>query len=318
MSQADSQQDPQRAENLWFADADLVLRAENTLFRVYSGILAARSSVFSDMATFPQPHDSEGPTVDGRPVVPLHDSAAEVEMFLTAVFDSSFFMPPPSPTNFATVIGIMRLAHKYDVPYLFRRALSHLDSIYPSDFSRFLHVTYDNAEHHIDFVGGDATEDLIALRAVSQVGARWFLPVIYYSICTFPAKELLAAAHWRAIGADGHQTCLMAQPELVRATALTHEFLLEIPTCDSAEHCRSLFQEGRDTLLDWSRSGGCDLDPLSGWVLDDESELCQVCLKDAKASYSAARLAFWDRLPGVFGLPGWEELKQMRLGIMGE
>jgi hypothetical protein len=77
-----------RVEDLWFPDADLILRAENTLFRVHSGILCARCSVFRDMVTFPQPDNPESDTIDGNPVVRLHDLADEVEVFLRAVFDS--------------------------------------------------------------------------------------------------------------------------------------------------------------------------------------------------------------------------------------
>lgn len=77
-------------ENLWFTGADLVLRAENTLFRVHSSILGARSSVFRDMVSFPQPPAPESDTVDGRPLIILHDLVAEVEVFLMAVFDSRY------------------------------------------------------------------------------------------------------------------------------------------------------------------------------------------------------------------------------------
>ncbi|KAJ7114959.1 hypothetical protein C8R44DRAFT_629550 [Mycena epipterygia] len=322
MSQEDALPEIKRVENLWFPDADLVLRAEDTLFRVHSSILGARSSVFRDMVAFPQPQAPEGDTVDGRPVVLLHDSAAEVEAFLRAVFDSSFFMPPPCPTDFYTVIGIMRLAHKYDVQYLFRRALSHLDSMYPSNFSQFLRVNCGNAAHHIDFVGGDVTEDLIALRAASQVGATWILPTAYYSVCAHRMKDVLAFGerHWKALGADAQQTCFMGQPELLRATYLVHGFLVDISEkCTSASTCREILAEGRILLLEWTTSGRRDLDPLKGWVLDErESELCGACLRDARASHGAAQRIFWDRMPYIFGLPGWDELRQMEADMVGE
>ncbi|KAF7352178.1 BTB domain-containing protein [Mycena venus] len=125
MSELNAQPDLTRVDDLWFPDGNLILRVENTLFRVLSSILGARSSVFQDMVAFPQPSQPDGDTVDGHTVVRLHDSATEVEVFLRAIFDSSFSMPPPSPVDFTAVIGVMRLAHKYDVQYLFRRALSH-------------------------------------------------------------------------------------------------------------------------------------------------------------------------------------------------
>jgi hypothetical protein len=86
--EVDTERNPvQRVEELWFEDGNLVIQAGNTLFRVYRGVLAARSPVFYDMLSFPQPSDSE--LVEGCPLVRLHDSASEVTVFLKAIFDSS-------------------------------------------------------------------------------------------------------------------------------------------------------------------------------------------------------------------------------------
>lgn len=77
-----------RVDNLWFPDHNLVLQAGNRLFRVSGGILAARSSVFRDMLSIPQPESQ--PLIDGCPIILLHDSAIEAEYFLKALFDSRF------------------------------------------------------------------------------------------------------------------------------------------------------------------------------------------------------------------------------------
>jgi hypothetical protein len=79
---------PQRHQELWFDDGNIVIQAGNTQFRVYRGVLAARSTVFQDMLSFPQPPDSE--LVEGCPLVQLHDSTAEVTVFLKAIFDSGW------------------------------------------------------------------------------------------------------------------------------------------------------------------------------------------------------------------------------------
>jgi hypothetical protein len=80
--------DDVRVDDLWFSDDTLVIKAENRIFRVSKSILAARSSVFSDMVAFPQPVGDDVPVIDGRPVVTLYDTGAEVEVFLRAIFDS--------------------------------------------------------------------------------------------------------------------------------------------------------------------------------------------------------------------------------------
>jgi hypothetical protein len=78
---------PTRVEELWFSDGGLVVQAEQSLFRVSGGILAARSPVFKDMLSFTQPPDAE--TIEGCPVVRLPDRAADITVFFRAIFDSS-------------------------------------------------------------------------------------------------------------------------------------------------------------------------------------------------------------------------------------
>ncbi|KAJ7155712.1 hypothetical protein C8R46DRAFT_1116294 [Mycena filopes] len=308
----------QRVPDLWFSDADLILRAEDTIFRVFSTILGARSAVFRDMAAFPQPARPEGEIIDGISVVRLHDSAAEVTVFLRAIFDSSFFMPPPSTTDLATVIGILRLANKYDVVYLFRRALSFLDQMYPQTFEKLVDNCTASTDYFVDFPDGVET-DLIALRAAIEVGALWLLPAAYYAICSYPAAELFAAGEpWNALAISQQQNCLQAQVELTRTTTLVHKFLIgaDLPLTDCEDRCADTLIKARSVLVGWSISHR-DLGPLGGWVFDSmDEELCTPCHDFAWTENSAAQLAFWTRLPEIFGLPKWEELVEMRRGVM--
>ncbi|KAJ6608102.1 hypothetical protein B0H10DRAFT_1745068, partial [Mycena sp. CBHHK59/15] len=116
-----------RVEDLWFSSDPLIIEAETKIFRVTKSILSARSSVFRDMVALPQPENGDAELVEGSPVVRLHDSAADVEVFLRAIFDSRFLLHAPTDTvDLHAVLGILRLAHKYDVPYLYRRFLRRL------------------------------------------------------------------------------------------------------------------------------------------------------------------------------------------------
>jgi hypothetical protein len=77
----------ERDSLLWFSDGSVVLRAEDTLFRVYSGILAQSSPVFKDMFAFPQPCDGSYETYEGCPLVYMPDPAGELQPFLKALHD---------------------------------------------------------------------------------------------------------------------------------------------------------------------------------------------------------------------------------------
>lgn len=92
----------ERVDSLWFPDGNIVICAHNVLFKVFRGILAARSPVFADMLAFPQPEDAE--TIDGVPVLHLDDSAADTMYFLKAIFDYecvlNYTNTPEDPVNF--------------------------------------------------------------------------------------------------------------------------------------------------------------------------------------------------------------------------
>jgi len=85
--------DRERVEDLWFEDGNLILQAENSLFRIYSGFLAARSSVFRDMLAFPPPAEGN-PEMDGCHIVPVYDSAKDMAVFLKAIIDSRYVFSP--------------------------------------------------------------------------------------------------------------------------------------------------------------------------------------------------------------------------------
>ena len=73
--------------DLWYYDGSVVLEAQGTYFRVYSGILVKRSPIFKNMFDFPQsPTDCE--MYDGCPLVHMPDVVQDLRPFLKAVHDS--------------------------------------------------------------------------------------------------------------------------------------------------------------------------------------------------------------------------------------
>jgi hypothetical protein len=84
MAESEAQPQPIRNPELWFSDGNLVIQAGNHQFRVFSGILAAKSPVFQDMFSFSQPPGSD--TVEGSPLVRLPDSSEDTGYFLNAIF----------------------------------------------------------------------------------------------------------------------------------------------------------------------------------------------------------------------------------------
>lgn len=141
--------------DLWFSDGSIILRAEDTLFRVHKSQLARHSAFFRDLFSLPQPSAesadsttaSSSPTVvvnnnpalqidttnevEGCSVLRLHDTSEDVENLLTALYDGPNF-GKNDPTDFRMVSGILRLATKYLVDSLRTKALVHLSKAWPT------------------------------------------------------------------------------------------------------------------------------------------------------------------------------------------
>ena len=67
-----------RSPDVWFEDGTIILEAESIQFKVFKGILAANSTVFSDMlvvGSIPENTD----LVEGCPVVHVFDSALDMK-----------------------------------------------------------------------------------------------------------------------------------------------------------------------------------------------------------------------------------------------
>ncbi|KAJ6589276.1 hypothetical protein B0H19DRAFT_1103482 [Mycena capillaripes] len=292
VAQEGSKATPVRVDDLWFPTDTIVIRAENRMFRVSGGILAARSTVFRDMVAFPQPEvgDIDSEHIDGCHVVRLHDSADDVEVFLRAIYDSSYFMPAPASIDLTVVLGILRLSHKYDVEYLCRRALDHLavDGWYLA--------TYDGTEaNHLHYIlSKSPINALSVIVAASEVGAQWILPSAYYHASTFDPDDLLPFCQGKM---EKHvQKCLAAHQHLLRAQALS-KFL------------EGLAEKPWFTVFSTLEK---DLDAL------EQQRMCTHCLTLAKSRQKAAASRFWDELPRIFGLPPWDKLRAMKRAAMGE
>jgi hypothetical protein len=74
-----------RSEKVWFEDGNIVLQAEDTVFRVHKGFLASNSSVFHTMLALPQPVDLGDETYGGCSLVQMPESSYDLGEFLQAL-----------------------------------------------------------------------------------------------------------------------------------------------------------------------------------------------------------------------------------------
>ncbi|KAJ7633599.1 hypothetical protein DFH06DRAFT_1055659 [Mycena polygramma] len=311
-----------RVHDLWFSDGSLVIKAGTKMFRVSKAQLAARSTVFEAMVAAGPPENSQDELIEGSPVVVLHDSGEDVEAFLRAIFDSSFFMPPPEPVYLTDTLAILRLSHKYDVGYLHRRALQHLSR-------RFYFASQKEFEARVNHFkqppGYETTTPraFALISAAQEVGALWLLPLAYYSACTrLKFDQLLTAADNGADEIQG-RTCLVGCHFLAQALFRVHGFLAHpADNCLNPNHCHALRCSWWSALVT-NISSPHDVTPLHFWEKiwgtapsDSKIKLCVHCYTTARDEYQREVERCWDALPSYFGLPGWPELHAMKEAAM--
>ncbi|KAJ7052833.1 hypothetical protein C8F01DRAFT_1065333 [Mycena amicta] len=318
----DSPSDFQRVGELWFADGTIVIRAGSKLFRVSNSILEARSTVFKDMAAFPQPvDDGQGELVDGAPVISLADDAEHVEAFLKAIFDSSFFLPPPAPVPIDTVGGILLLSHKYDVKYLYLRALEHLEQFFFFEDPESLRAQSYTAAHAYMYSSKRCASHLTLICTATTTESLWLLPLLYYFASHDTHSDLFAAMMNSNGAIPPHilQQCFGVSPSPGQGLLKVSSFLKsDPPGCTTVVQCKETRAGQISRGLLGNLVSHDPTSPLHFWrpifwnYLSRSPHLCAECRTSAKTEHDAALQEYWDGLPGMFDLPPWQELHALR------
>lgn len=80
---------PQRHDQLWFDDGNIVLLVDNVAFKVHRSLLSRHSTVFKDLFELSQPSTSIDEQMDGIPLVKLHDSPHELADLLDVIYNGA-------------------------------------------------------------------------------------------------------------------------------------------------------------------------------------------------------------------------------------
>ena len=87
--QSNSTGDPRKRSEYWFQDGNVVLQAEDTLFRIHRSIISRQSQIFEDMFSMPQVPSQEDELIEGCPVVQLSDTAEDMGNIISLLYDSN-------------------------------------------------------------------------------------------------------------------------------------------------------------------------------------------------------------------------------------
>ncbi|KAJ7184903.1 hypothetical protein C8R46DRAFT_938879 [Mycena filopes] len=308
---------PTREKSLWFPDATLVLQAGDRLYRVFPGILAAKSAVFQDMLAFPQP--ANGETLDGCPLVRLSDRADDMTYFLKAIFHYDFFEAWPVLEEFSTFAAILRLSQKYQVDPLRARALMHLSERCAPTLEKWEEFT-EWGVHPIELI-----------NFAREVSADWVLPQAFAACCWLDPTVLVSGL---LPGIDGRTHAITLEPaDLVRCirgaialhstwTSKVLSFLWEprqITGCMSPNRCLSA-RVSRQQDADAWRSEQVPVLELWNWYDSNrlQSSVCPICFEFMEEAPATAKEEYWQALPKIFDLPEWNILLEQRRAALDD
>ncbi|KAJ3555905.1 hypothetical protein NM688_g2323 [Phlebia brevispora] len=290
-----------KSSAIWFADGDVILRTDDSLFRVHGNTLRKQSSVLEEML---QAADKDGSVYEDCPVIRLHDTGDDMRAFLSAVYTPSYRPKGRSDAEVKDLIAILRLSTKYSALLLREQVVSVLSRQFPPTLRR-----WDSRTYNVHF---ERNAYAIA-NVIRESNLYRLLPTVLLHCCLrLTANMLLGFGPMDAaqdLDAVNKRAVLFAQPYLSHQILQDvfpnfYDFDLEVYGChDALRCCRS-----KGKLVSWMKASPfmwCYATSTMETFLK-KFEFCQTCSRMYMKCYAEGRQKIWDDLPQQFSLPPWD------------
>ncbi|PIL26498.1 hypothetical protein GSI_12256 [Ganoderma sinense ZZ0214-1] len=317
-----------RHPEIWYDDGNLVLVAGQTAFRIYRGLIAGQSTIFSDL--FSSSSSSPDETFEGCPVIHLSDSPQDLVHFLRVLL-------PQSRTHYRTtredhmrtfdeLSAVVRLAHKYNVSQVLEQTLASLhDYGFVTSFAAYSRLPPNAA------LALDPWHNIGIVNLARLADTPSLLPLAFYR-CAYLGSDVLNGCA-REDGTIEH----LSEADLRRCidgrVAVVHEhtaFLCAVfdgaanPACTRPPLCASGLRNAQVGLLRM-KEFEAKYHPLwPCWVeavsqLGD-TQVCPGCRGEMLERAKKGQKKFFDRLPEIFGImvEGWGDEESETVVAAGE
>ncbi|TCD67166.1 Ras GTPase [Steccherinum ochraceum] len=316
-----------KCEDMWVPDGDIVLRTDNTLFRVSKAFLCQHSPIFDDLFDIPLPAVlEEGDAYDGCPVVQVFDPADHLRCFLKGLYDPSYRIVVKDNRTLRNAVGVLELSSKYETPELRERAISFIAPLYPTTLEAY-RTRWDTWAKGEKF---DPRNIILVANVARVTQAFTLLPSALFHYLEQYGRDVSALidAHdaGLALGSsqyeadypllikDNLSSILKARSAIIFFTRkYVYGFVFyKYPfakqcTRDKKERCMQSKHDWAEKMDGLSPDGW--LSPLSRDV--PVLRMCQVCLSEATGTFEVKLGEFWERLPQMFDMHHWKALERM-------
>ncbi|KZP19271.1 hypothetical protein FIBSPDRAFT_828397 [Athelia psychrophila] len=298
-----------RHPELWFDDGSVVLVAEAMSFRVHRSILCKHSSVFSDIFGIPQPPDSGLETIEGCPVIRMHDSAHEFTQLLKACYDPSFYPEGTNTTTFDYALSMLRFSTKYDIPNFRSRPLDELNKYFPSESLSALH---DQCKSWIATRKITHLDIIRAINIAREADALELLPCAFARLCNFSLESAFAVDESTFLAREDLERLAIGRDNMrVAVEDQIFGFILAgrvSDGCTQPKVCTEDMAASAGVVRSLVRRRPFMLNVRADF--NTSSKLCLACKAQYNVANSHAREVAWNSLPKSFGLGSWQELKR--------
>ncbi|KAJ3538396.1 hypothetical protein NMY22_g5182 [Coprinellus aureogranulatus] len=315
---------PKRSEKVWFDDGNIVIQAGSLQFKVHKGVLVKQSTVFADL--FQMPHPVNEPTLDGCPIVEMHDSAEDMEHALLAVYGDPDHLGATAKPDLPALIGMLRLGKKYELVHVRDEGLARLKREFPTSLEEYSKIL--GSAESPSFLLRPGSEGRLAqlfniINLAHECSIQSILPALYLRVIGHNLEELLSHPSLFSLPHSAIRSILRGRERflLIRKEALAG--LGASDDCLSRSFCplfsqtilTRMWMEGPDPLAiflpqyareELQRVRKSDSDGT-------QTILCEECTKDGQESHAASRRTTWMQLPEHFNLPAWDELKDFEV-----
>ncbi|KAJ7490893.1 hypothetical protein FB451DRAFT_1389648 [Mycena latifolia] len=216
---------------------------------------------------------------------------------------------------------MIMLGFRREKPWYHARGLSSSPGADPS----FFKYSTTLADWDVQQTSWPAPTSIFAIELAREVGAEWILPVAFYNLGAaahnLGMREIMTGTLYGSFPIKLSEQDLVSflegyvlQRDNEMSTML--QFLhspVPVTGCTGGSKC-TITRLVAVTKFQADRVEYPAI-PLDIWGVDDWARLsaaCNTCLKSLKQTHGAARQSFWDKLPGLYGLPGWEELNKAK------
>ncbi|KAJ7746304.1 hypothetical protein B0H16DRAFT_1854665 [Mycena metata] len=275
---------PLTRSEIWMPYGDVVLQAQSTLFKVNRDILAKHSSVFQGLFLVPQSPNQE--MMEGCPIVEVSDSASDIKLLLTALYDP---LHNKAAQPFEVISVMLRLGRKYEILAFKNDALARMHTEFPASLSNWRSPLANQNLATIEDRAGLFTLEELFQGAQCGGGSRSDLPDSTKVVLAL-AKERIGELH-KQYGEEMLGYRFQCGKHCVPRVFVAHSSI------------RGMIHEG-------SFLRGLEIfGPGPSATGLPCTDLCPHAKEAAKTKWGLIQSAAWKKLPGFFGLPDWEELK---------